>query len=203
MPFNQQMSFPCTLTLRETPAGPRLFRWPVDEIKRLYRPAKTWRALDLKPDDNPLAGLDGDLWDIEAEFDAGDADAFGFRVRGAEVRYVVKEQAVHCLGRTGTLPLEPAGAAPADAPAGKPSRPAAPAASLAGQAGSGPARGVRLRLLVDRASIELFGNGGALSMTSCFLPPKSDHSLALFAEGGTARLVSLSVTPLKRAVGNR
>ena len=32
MPFNQQMAFPTDLTLRTTPAGVRLFRWPVPEI---------------------------------------------------------------------------------------------------------------------------------------------------------------------------
>ena len=33
MPFNQQLSFPCELTLRSTPRGPRLFKWPVKEIE--------------------------------------------------------------------------------------------------------------------------------------------------------------------------
>jgi len=58
---------------------------------------------------------------------------------------------------------------------------------------------VRLRILVDRASIEVFGNDGALSMTSCFVPPRSDHSIDIFSEGGTAQVVSLKVTPLKSA----
>src|SRR2546425_388177 len=35
MPFNQQMSFPCTLTLHPTPDGLRLYRWPVREISNL------------------------------------------------------------------------------------------------------------------------------------------------------------------------
>ena len=35
MPFNQQMSFPCGLSLRKTPLGIRLFRMPVKEIENL------------------------------------------------------------------------------------------------------------------------------------------------------------------------
>ena len=37
MPFNQQMSFPCELTLRTTPEGIRLFREPVKEIENLHQ----------------------------------------------------------------------------------------------------------------------------------------------------------------------
>jgi fructan beta-fructosidase len=167
MPFNQQMSFPCALTLHQTPKGLRLYRWPVAEIKTLYKPGPSIQDVALGPDRNPLEGVKGDLWDIEAEFEPGDAAAFGFKVRGETVRYSVKDSAVTFLGKTGPLPTE-----------------------------NGR---VRLRLLVDRASIELFGNGGALSMTSCFVPPKEDLSLAVFAEGGKARLVSLKARPLKSA----
>lgn len=171
MPFNQQMSFPCTLTLHNTLEGPRLYRWPVDEIRKLYGPATTLHSVEVKPGDNSLSNLKGDLWDIEAEFEAGDATAFGFKVRGETIRYSVSEAKVACLGHSG--PLKP-------------------------EAGR-----VRLRILVDRASIELFGNGGALSMTSWFLPSKTDHTVGLFSEGGSAKLISLRATPLRSAVGGR
>jgi fructan beta-fructosidase len=167
MPFNQQMSFPCELTLRRTPAGLRIARWPVHEIESLHGEAKSRHDTPIRPGENLLAGLNGDLWDVEAEIELGSATAVGFTVRGESVRYSVADGTVTCLGRAGRLPAE-----------------------------NGR---IRLRLLVDRASIELFGNGGALSMTSCFVPPRDNRSLGLFAEGGTARLASLRVTPLKSA----
>ncbi len=43
MPFNQQMSFPCELTLRKTEDGLRMYRWPVKEISNLYEKEQRWR----------------------------------------------------------------------------------------------------------------------------------------------------------------
>ena len=54
MPFNQQMSTPCELTLHRTPEGLRLSRWPAREIAALHGRPQTWRNLTLKPGANPL-----------------------------------------------------------------------------------------------------------------------------------------------------
>jgi fructan beta-fructosidase len=63
-----------------------------------------------------------------------------------------------------------------------------------------PVRGkVKLQVLVDRPSIEVFGTDGCFSMSSCFLPPPSDKKLSLTARGGTARVKSLEVWELKSA----
>ncbi len=58
---------------------------------------------------------------------------------------------------------------------------------------------VRIRVLADRTSLEVFGNGGRVSLTSCFLPSPDHRSLELFAQGGPARVVSLKVRPLRSA----
>ena len=106
MPFNQQMSFPCGLTLHQTPDGPRLFRQPVREIAALYTGKHEWHDQALAPGDDPLRALAGDLWDIQAEFEVGTAAALWFQVRGAEVRYDVRAQTVTALGRTAPLKLK-------------------------------------------------------------------------------------------------
>jgi fructan beta-fructosidase len=46
---------------------------------------------------------------------------------------------------------------------------------------------VSIRVLVDRASIEVFGNGGQISMTSCFIPDPTNRLTALSGIGATAR----------------
>jgi sucrose-6-phosphate hydrolase SacC (GH32 family) len=58
---------------------------------------------------------------------------------------------------------------------------------------------LRLRVLVDRTSLEIFGSGGRVTMCSCFLPDPSDRSLALEVRGGTARVRSLTLFELKSA----
>ena len=57
---------------------------------------------------------------------------------------------------------------------------------------------VQLRLLVDRASIELFGNGGVVYMPIA-LPEHEGGELTLTAFGGEAHVRSLKVRTLKSA----
>lgn len=56
-----------------------------------------------------------------------------------------------------------------------------------------------LELLVDRTSLEVFGGGGRVSLTSAFLPSATNQAIDLFATGGTAQVVSLSAYPLQSA----
>lgn len=56
---------------------------------------------------------------------------------------------------------------------------------------------IKLRILVDRTSIEVFGNDGEVVIPCCFLPAPTDQSLELFAHGGAAQVVSMNVHHLK------
>ena len=167
MPFNQQMSFPCELTLRTTSEGIRLHREPVAEIETLHAYTHAWSNIALKPGEDLLAGLTGELFDIRAEVALNGASAVGFKIRGEDVRYDVAEKELTFLERSGPL-------VPQD---GK----------------------IRLHILVDRISIEAFGNNGELSMTSYFLPDLDNADIGIYAEGGTATLASLKVHELKSA----
>jgi sucrose-6-phosphate hydrolase SacC (GH32 family) len=63
-----------------------------------------------------------------------------------------------------------------------------------------PVEGVlKLRVLVDRASIEVFANDGEASLTSWFLPKQPETGLELFAKGGDIRVRSLVVAKLRSA----
>lgn len=55
---------------------------------------------------------------------------------------------------------------------------------------------ITLRALVDRTTIELFGNGGALYMPIGVIPPDNQHGLAVYSIGGSARIHSLVVHEL-------
>jgi sucrose-6-phosphate hydrolase SacC (GH32 family) len=58
---------------------------------------------------------------------------------------------------------------------------------------------VRLEMLVDRASIELFGNDGETYLVAGMIPPDDKTSLELVSRGGTATVESLEVYELRSA----
>ena len=58
---------------------------------------------------------------------------------------------------------------------------------------------IRLELLIDRTSIEIFANGGRVYMPIGVIPPDEGEPLVLFAEGGAATIDSLEVYELRSA----
>ena len=52
---------------------------------------------------------------------------------------------------------------------------------------------LRLHVLLDRASIEVFGAGGAVVIPLGVVPVDDAHELAVAARGGSARLRSLDL----------
>jgi len=158
MPFNQQMSFPCELTLRRTPDGLRLYRYPIAELAALRAREQTWHDVELTPHANALAGIEGELLEIELDLALEEGD-FILNVRGNPITYDGATGTLSCMGKS-------AGVAPEN-----------------GQ--------LELLVLVDRASIELFVNGGRISMTSCFLPTPEDRSLSLTSSGVYAHSIHI------------
>lgn len=58
---------------------------------------------------------------------------------------------------------------------------------------------IRLRMLVDRVAIDIFGNEGRLYMPMGAILKDEDRSLAVTAKGGAAKILSLEVHELKSA----
>jgi sucrose-6-phosphate hydrolase SacC (GH32 family) len=172
MPFNQQMSCPYEFKLRKQGYGSyRIHALPIQEIEALRGTLRSWKDLELKPGENPLAGVSGELWDIAAEIEIGAAKEVGFRVRGRAVSYQVKPNA-------GGNSLS--------------------SADLTAQMGLRSGR-IKLRVLVDRTTVEVFGNDGEVVIPTCFLPPDGNSALELFATGGVARVISLDLYPMQPA----
>ena len=55
----------------------------------------------------------------------------------------------------------------------------------------------RIRLLVDKASAELFVNEGETVMTSIFFPTESKNSLRLFAVKGEMKVSGIRISGIK------
>jgi len=165
MPFNQQMGFPCELTLRRVPEGLRLFREPVREIAFLRTNTQEWSDKVLAPNQNLIAAESGDLFDIRADIDLGQASRIGIKIRGESLEYSVTDRRLSCLGQSAPLDLIK--------------------------------DSLQLQILVDRSSLEVFANGGRISMSTCFLPRQRENPIELSAQGGPANIRKLTVHSLR------
>jgi sucrose-6-phosphate hydrolase SacC (GH32 family) len=93
MPFTQMSTFPVALTLHTTEDGLRMYPNPVEEIEELYIKEHEWTNVALPEDDTvPAPGIEGELFDIEAVFEVGDAKELGLSIRGEEIIYNAKEE---------------------------------------------------------------------------------------------------------------
>ncbi len=161
MPFNQQMSFPCQLTLKTTSKGIRLFKNPIGEIANIYGKKHIWNDLDLN---GKIDLANGQLFDIHTEIEINDSSEFAFDIRGEKVEYSAKSKQIKAFART--TKLEPIN------------------------------KRVKIRLLIDRTSIEVFGNDGIISMSSCFLPDPSNDNISVYAIEGKSKIITLIVHEL-------
>ncbi len=164
MPFNQQMSIPAELTLRETPDGLRLARLPVREVDSLHG-AHHSASGEIKESVNPLADVKGDTFDIRVEIEPRAAKLITLSIRGTPLEYDPAKKEFRLLGKAAPLALDD----------GK----------------------LRLRVLVDRASIEAFSADGLAGMSSCFIPSRDTTSPPLMLTGAGANVVSLEVWQMK------
>ena len=106
MPFAQMMNFPTELTLRTTEEGPRLFASPIREIETLYASTRRVDNLAVTPEGTVLPGVEGDLFDLSAEFAIGaETEKVGFNIRGVPVTFNAKTNQLTCRDRT--APLRP------------------------------------------------------------------------------------------------
>ena len=166
MPFNQQMTVPVVLTLRATADGPRMFAEPVEELESLRRESHAHKDLTVDGE-TPLEGVNGDLFDITAEFDPGSAASCGLLIRGVPVNYDAKKRELTCHNVT------------------------APVASVNGR--------IRLRILADRGSLEVFANDGAAAISAGVILPDGERSVVAFARGGAARFHVIEMHKLSSA----
>ena len=142
-----------------------MFVRPIREIEKLHKRKWQWKNKILKPGDNLLSELSGELFHIKAELPVDDdVREAGFIIRGIPVVYNVQKQELSCQKKT--APLKPAD--------GK----------------------IRLELLVDRTSIEIFGNDGKIYMPMGIILVDNSKSLEIFTKGGNTEVKSLEVYEL-------
>ena len=136
-------------------------------------------------------GARGKALEIIAEFEVGTASEFGLKVRTGEG----EETLIGYNVPAGELFVDRTKSGQVDFSTLFPSRETAPLAAKNNR--------VELHIFVDWSSVEVFADDGRISITDQIFPKPSSDGLALFANGGTARLVSLHIWQLQSIWGTR
>ncbi|MER5829927.1 GH32 C-terminal domain-containing protein [Streptomyces sp. NPDC002130] len=182
-PWRGVQSVPREMALRTVDGRTRLTSKPVGSLESLrgMRPA-TASGVTLKSTSKPLTGpgAKGKALDIEATFSLKDADRFGLKVRtgaGGE------ETVIGYDTTTQELYVDRTRSGAGDFNGTFPGVQTAPLKAKNGK--------VKLRILVDWSSVEVFGGDGEAVITDQVFPDPSSTGVAVFAEGGTATLDDL------------
>ena len=129
---------------------------------------KTTRFKDLSVDGMaPLPGVSGDALEVELTFVPGDAKRVGIRLGGMEVAYDAGTRRLTAGGRSAFAPLSAKG------------------------------KELRLRVFLDRTSLDVYAADGAATLVSHVDPPTTNTEVSLFSEGGAATVKGVTVYTLR------
>ncbi len=177
VPFNQQMAFPCELTVHSTAEGPRMKVFPIKEIDSLVTMTTEQADVVLKEGVNALASVPKmDLVDLSVEFSPGTAQQIVFDLPATSVRYdVAKKAFIHRgVNKDGTA------------------RDTTCLDKIEARDGK-----VSVRFLIDRMSIEAYAFGGESFSAHYVNPTHAPAQHSIHAVGGEATLLKLKVRELK------
>ncbi len=175
MPFNGQMTFPSQLEITRFNDGYKLIRKPVEEIEILHGKDYTWEDENLIPglNKNLVKKVKGDCLHIQGTFDLKSCSSFGFVIRKGKDNNgteLIVDAKRGILSILGTsVPLMPVD------------------------------NRISLEILIDRASIEVFANGGQTVISNCFTPPEKSDKLVLFNKGGELGVEELAIFKMESA----
>ncbi|WP_309122171.1 glycoside hydrolase family 32 protein [Paenibacillus sp.] len=184
-------TLPRELTLREEPEGVRLTQQPAKELELLRLHSRRWRDVRVEPGANLLSGARGDQLEIEAEFELGDAEQFGIKLRASSREETVVAYDV----RAESLFIDRTKSGATDFHKQFGCKHGAPMQPKDGR--------VKLRIFVDWSSVEVFAADGKLVMTDLVFPDPASRGLELYAVGGAVKLVGLELHTLKSIYENR
>jgi sucrose-6-phosphate hydrolase SacC (GH32 family) len=167
MPFNQAMSLPLELRLRTTGEGPRLTWTPAKELEALRTKSQRLTPFSLQPGAaNPLAESGGELLELRAEFEPGEAEV-RWMIRGTAIVYDAKRQELIVGQQRAPAPLQDGRQ--------------------------------RLRVFVDRTTIEAFAADGLTYVPLPVVSAEDDRSVEVSVSGGPVRFDQLEVHQLRSA----
>jgi sucrose-6-phosphate hydrolase SacC (GH32 family) len=187
-PWRGAMTVPRSVSLKRTKTGLRMVQTPIAALSGIRGQHRAVAARPIRPGETPLgsAGVEGVALEIDAEFEPGSAEEFGMKVRKGEG----EETVIGVPLRGGMVYVDRSRSGTVGFSRHFPGRHAAPLAS-------DDRRRVRLHLLVDLTSVEVFADGGRVVLTEQLFPNPTSRGVSLFATGGEAQLCSLDAWELR------
>lgn len=191
MPFAEQLTFPATMELRKTGNEYRLYRWPIAEIASLY--GRKWELSgerSIAKTNEMLSEIKIDAMDISIEFAPQGKDVV-FDLRGSKLTYVAAKNHLHFISKSN---LDKQVIAATKTPEElkklkhlKVSEFVLPDALKDGV--------VNVRILLDRASFEIFLNAGECVLTHSEISELDNTSVSIWGDG--AQIKSMTIHELK------
>lgn len=171
MPFKGQMSIPCEISLTKFSFGYKLIRKPVREVESLQDKHYSWENKLLIPGikENKTKSVSGDCFRIVGEFDLKTSDTFGFLIRHGKK---IAGTEIQYNVKRGVLTVLNS------------SVPVVPVDNK-----------VKLEILIDRSSIEIFANDGQTAISNCFTPGEG-KDMVLYTTGGELGIEKLDIYEL-------
>ncbi|MEU9670314.1 GH32 C-terminal domain-containing protein [Streptomyces bobili] len=179
-PWRGAQSIPREMSLRTVDGRIRLISRPVNSVASLRQPYPVSASgITVRNTSKALAdpAARGKALDIEATFSLKDADRFGLKVRtgaGGEetvIGYDTTTQELYVdRTRSGAVDFNS-------------TFPGVQTAPLRAENGK-----VKLRILVDWSSVEVFGGNGEAAITDQIFPDPASQGVEVFAENGSAKL---------------
>ena len=185
-PWRSAMSVPRRVELRTVDGEPRLVQRPVHALRSLrVKPAVRVEDRALPRGSTRVPGVRGTALDLRLTLRARDAEDFGLVVRrNREQRTVIGYDVA-----AGELYVDRTRSGVVDF---SPDFPGVQRAPLELQDGR-----LRLRVLVDSSSVEVFAGRGSVAITDQVFPDPDARGVRLFSEGGRAQLSRLAAWDMR------
>jgi fructan beta-fructosidase len=179
------MTLPRRLTLRQEAKGLRLRQTPIPGLSTLRKASQVWQDCLLMPGENPLSEWRGLPLEIDLTLEFDEAIEIGITVAASVdgsqttlIHYGVADQRLSLDRRkSGAVDFSPSFSGVHAAPL-----------KTEGH--------LRLQVVVDWSSVEVFANDGAVVITDQIFPDPSGDHVSLFVRGGSARIRHLAIYEL-------
>ncbi|MBV9157192.1 MAG: glycoside hydrolase family 32 protein [Acidobacteriaceae bacterium] len=170
-PWRGQMTAPRKLSLRTTSEGIRLFQGPIDSIQKL----RTASSQQTK----------AHAFEMKSSVPLGTAQEVGWKILAADRNFTI----VGYDRQAGKIFVDRTHSGLTGFSKDFPARTEAPLA-LADNV-------LRLDILVDRCSVEVFAEDGRIAMTNLVFPPPSAGGIEMYSKGGQAGAASVKVWEIR------